>query len=659
MMAEIEEPQFTSLAARIAALKQSQERDSNGASTNGQRYPASKLAADTQRPQYDFRSKTINNPPIPTFGSSITKLANNQPASVKSNGILPPPLVDRDNLKPPPLLPNRTKAPPPLPQRQSSQQLSPSLPPRKSSGPIVLRKGSDDSLVSQHSAISSTSITHSIGSSTSSVGTCTGRKLPPPLEQAILPRLPPTKRELEEQARQEKQERAPIVSIKSSPAVLQIEWKKLAAIAEPPRLPLRPNKPTQAAEPTPAVPVVRRLMPDVPPPMPRRPSPTQQSPAAVDEPPPIPHASRPSQQQLEARKPQPEVSPMNSCLICRDFSRPDKLAAQYPRQSNPGISTEYLARVLCGHFDSPTDKARAIFTWLHHNIDYDCEAFFGKTVKHCTPENTLARGLAVCGGYAGLFVAIALKAGLECVMVTGHGKGYGYAQPKEGSPIPPPDPSGHAWNAVRIDDGEWKLIDPCWGAGHVDKQRYVRKFAPSHFTSSNEDFGLRHFPADDAYFLRRDGRTLSWEEYIVGPDRHEKLQLYGVVEEYGINQTSFIPPQKAIKVNAAGTTRFQFSKMCLHWDHVKNGGGLPYCMILKINGLDGLEEDFVPFEYDGTYWWVDVVTKRLGTALQKVHVYSVTSVSGKDVRGMSKREYLSRKGREGMGFQSVATWDLV
>jgi len=82
-------------------------------------------------------------------------------------------------------------------------------------------------------------------------------------------------------------------------------------------------------------------------------------------------------------------------------------------------------------------------------------------------------------------------------------------------------------------------------------------------------------------------------------------------------------------------------------------------MILKINGLDGLEEDFVPFEYDGTYWWVDVVTKRLGTALQKVHVYSVTSVSGKDVRGMSKREYLSRKGREGMGFQSVATWDLV
>jgi hypothetical protein len=658
-MTEVEEPQFTSLAARIAALKQSQERDSNGASIKGQRYPASKLPADTQRPQYDFRSKTVNNPPISTIGSSITKLANNQPASVKSNGILPPPPIDRDNLKPPPPLPSRAKVPPPLPQRQSSQQLSPNLPPRNSSGPIVLRKGSDDSLVSQHSAVSSTSISQSVGSSTSSVDTCTGRKLPPPLGQAKLPPLPPTKRELEEKAKQEKQARASIVSIKSSPAVPQIEWKKPAVITEPPRLPKRPNNPSQAAEPTSTVPFVRRLTPDVPPPMPRRPSPTQQSPAAVDQPPSIPHASRLTQQQLEARKSQPEVSPTNSCLICRDFSRPDKTATQYPRQSNPNISTEYLARVLCGPFDSPTDKARAIFTWLHYNIDYDCEAFFGNTVAHCTPENTLARGLAVCGGYAGLFVAIALKAGLECVMVTGHGKGYGYTQPKEGSSIPPPNPSGHAWNAVRIDDGEWKLIDACWGAGHVDKQRYVRKFAPSHFTSSNEDFGLRHFPADDAYFLRRDGRALSWEEYIIGPDPREKLQLYGVVEEYGINRTSFIPPQKAIKANAAGTTRFQFSKMCLHWDHVKNGGGLPYCMILKINGLDGREEDFVPFEYDGTYWWVDVVTKRLGTAPQKIHVYSVTSVSGKDVRGMGKKEYLSRKGREGMGFQSVATWDLV
>src|SRR5271168_2663765 len=107
MMAEVEEPQFTSLSARIAALKQSQERDSNGASNTGKRIPPSKPASNIQRPQYDFRSKTINNPPILTFGSSVTKQANNQPASVKPNGILPPPPVDRDIPKPSPPLPGR------------------------------------------------------------------------------------------------------------------------------------------------------------------------------------------------------------------------------------------------------------------------------------------------------------------------------------------------------------------------------------------------------------------------------------------------------------------------------------------------------------------------------------------------------------------------
>jgi hypothetical protein len=49
-------------------------------------------------------------------------------------------------------------------------------------------------------------------------------------------------------------------------------------------------------------------------------------------------------------------------MICRDFSVPDNVAAQYPRSSNPSLSIEYLSRVLCGPFSSPTDKARAIFT---------------------------------------------------------------------------------------------------------------------------------------------------------------------------------------------------------------------------------------------------------------------------------------------------------
>jgi hypothetical protein len=478
----------------------------------------------------------------------------------------------------------------------------------------------------------------------------------------VLPPLPPTKRELEEKARQEREARSSMVTTKSVPAVSQIEWKKPVITAPPPRLPLRPSKSSQVLKETAAAPVVRRLAPEMPPPMPQRPSsrPTTNDNSAIrDEPPPVPYASRPSQKQLEARKVQPGTSSKDRCFICRDFSGPDELAARYPRQSNPKMSTGYLAHVLCDPFDSHTDKARAIFTWLHYNINYDTVAFFGKTCKPSTPENTIAKGLAVCAGYAGLFADIALKAGLECLVVGGHGKGYGYNPAKDGS-IPPPNPTGHAWNTVRIDDGEWKLIDACWGAGYVHEKRYVRKFSPENFISSNEEFGEKHFPEDAAYFFRKDGRALTWEEYILGPNRCEPPQLCSVVEEYGISKTSFLPMQKEIKANTAGTTRFQFSNKCLHWDHVRNGSGIPYCMILKINGLDGRENDMMPFDYDGTYWWVDIGTKHLGTPTQKVHVYSVTTVNEKDVRGMSKKEYLSKKGQPGsMGFQTVATWDLV
>jgi hypothetical protein len=663
-MTEAEEPQFTSLSARIAALNQSQvgrnlNNGPNGPPSVGKRAPPPpppRPATEFQRSQLDFRNKSANNIAISTFDTIVTKQTNNEATSAKAVETLPPPPVDRGTIKIPPELPSR-KVPPPLPSR-TSQEPSPPLPYRKSSDHLMVRRASNDSMISENSAASIFSMGLSVSTSASSVDTCVGptRKLPPALGDAVLPPLPPTRRELEEKARLEKRSRTFSPSTKSAPTTPY--HTKTPAL--PPRLPSRPKKIAQA-EVEIVAPVARRLPPTIIPPIPQRPTSTLSNNAhsAGDKPPLVPYASRPTYQQIKPRKKTSVRTPSNSCLICRDFSGPDSVAARYPRLSNPDNSPDYLAEVLCGPFESPTDKARAIFTWLHYNIDYDTEAFFGNNVKHSSPEETIARGLGVCDGYAGVFLAIALKAGLECVKVTGHGKGFGYFQPRDGSPIPPPNPTGHAWNAIRIDDGEWKLIDACWGAGHVNNQQYFRKFSPSCFTANNEDFGEKHFPSNDAYFFRKDGSILTWEQYILGPNRYEPLQLYGVVEEYGISKVSFLPPQKLIVADNGGTTRFQFSKMCIHWDHLKNGGGHPYPMILQINGLDGRESDFVPFDYDGTYWWVDVADRHLGCASQKINAYAVTSINGRDARGVSKSEYLAQKGKAAMGFQTVATWDLV
>lgn len=386
--------------------------------------------------------------------------------------------------------------------------------------------------------------------------------------------------------------------------------------------------------------------------------------APSDATPSINMGSKPSLAQVKAVQSRPLTPPPDTggCLICRDFSGPDQVASEYPRESLPqGDQVAYLADALCRPFRSPTDKARAIFRWLAYNIAYDTAAFFGGNVKHVDPRDTIRTGLAVCGGYAGLFVAIGRRAGLDCEMVTGHGKGFGYKPLKPGERVPPCKPDGHAWNAVRIDGGEWKLLDACWGAGNVTEgsQTFNKVFKASYFTMSNDQFGIKHFPQERKFFFREDGTVPTWEEYFIGPVGAEPLQVYGSVEEHGISEISFEPSQKRISVNSDEMVRFQFSKICEHWDHERNGVGSPYCMILRVNGPGGEKKDFIPFDHDDYWWWLDIPASDLGVPGQNIGVMAVTTINNSDARGVTKRDYLEKKGRCAMGFGGVCGWDLV
>src|ERR1700683_329440 len=118
-----EEPQFTSLSARIAALNQ----QGVGKSLNTQQQPATgkrpppPLPTPKNRPPLPSRGQTTNNPPISTYGSSALQQANIPPTGITHLPLLPPPPIDRDqpqsnspgfSLTPP--LPTRNNGPPPL-----------------------------------------------------------------------------------------------------------------------------------------------------------------------------------------------------------------------------------------------------------------------------------------------------------------------------------------------------------------------------------------------------------------------------------------------------------------------------------------------------------------------------------------------------------------
>lgn len=645
-MAEVEEPKFNSLAERIAALNQQKNFSSAG---DGPR----------KRP-----------PPPPPPGRSKTEIQN---ASVNGTEPAPPALPRRSTAaEPVPDIPEAApgRRAPPLPSRTNTSTTlpSPALPARRpSSQTLQARRGSNASDMSHISGISNISL-NPVSSHTSvgSADTQT-RKLPPALDQAKLPALPPTKREREAQAaRGAEAAKVPVRTIKSAPIVPQIN-NAAPRPGLPPRLPSRPSKspsfPAQDEDDTPALP---RRLPPPPSASVNRPTsatgrPPILPPQRSEVPPPVPIASRPSMTQINAVGQRAAANNAVTCLVCRDFSRPDTIAAQYPSNSLPrNDPAGFLANVLCGAFPSHTDKARAIFTWCHHNIAYNTREFFGNCVQRRSVEETIFYGQAVCQGYAEVYQAIALRAGLECVVVGGHGKGYGHKPLQKGQAPPARNPTGHAWNAVRIDKGEWKLLDACWGAGALMNNEYAAGFSPDMFYLSNELFGQRHFPSDQRHFYRSDGRIPTWEEYMIGPTDGEAAQWYGIGTREGLNQFTFSPAEMHISVNSNKVIRFQFASVCEHWVPEKHGPGKSFLYILCIHGRDGRKDENIPLETNGSWWWIDVNARDLGAPGQKLHLAGVkTWGDNHNPRGLTKQEYLSQVGRIGYSMDFYVRWELV
>lgn len=258
-----------------------------------------------------------------------------------------------------------------------------------------------------------------------------------------------------------------------------------------------------------------------------------------------------------------------------------------------------------------------------------------------------------------------MKAGLEAVVVSGHGKGFGYSALKPGDRIPPYD-AGHAWNAVKIDDGAWKLIDCCWGAGFIcaatGDQKYQKRFSPERFTQSNDEFALDHFPGDNSKQFRSDGRIVSWENYITGNKNGCGAEFFtGFVAEEGLSAPSFKPTNGKIYLNqlSGPTTRFSFQKICPHWDPVRCGKGPYYLYIMKLDGLDGTKRNHVPFETNGEVWWCDVPVQDLGQPGMKAHIWAVRSFDGGDGRGLTIQRHREKKGRCAIGFGFVCTWEIA
>ncbi len=666
-----------SISARIAALKINElGRVPGGPPLPLPRTPPRTSKPDApppfpSRPQVDARRHTANAPPIRSKEWPPAKKTGNQPIGVNGNGVVPQvsttfSVVQKSE-------DGRPALPPRLPPRRNASRPSPPLPPRKLSEQTLKSKKSVESLKSTISTLSTASA-HSTAPTISSVEDASPKKINGVVHgPRMLPAIPARRSEGADAVTQQ-----PLGVLEPRQAAEAALQRQASMPALPPRLSARretstPFEPTSAAQ-TITKPKRSALSfgmnpaSEIKPALPSRKTDSQ----------PITNGgSLPSYSAVSVSSPSSTLQDATSgedqeCLKCRDFSAADEHAARFTRESLPSTSTEWLAHELTHPFSSLTDKARAIFTWLHHNIEYDVHSFFNNSVKGSTPASTLSSGLAVCSGYAGLFTALATHAGLESVVISGHGKGYGHSPLAANSGIPPYS-SGHAWNGVKIDGGRWKLIDCCWGAGHINGrgQPYTKRFAPSFFTMDNDQFGRRHFPENPGYFFRSDARSVSWEEYITA-DAHgsEGPQIFSNVQDgHGLDELSFRPALKHIPLSSSSATngdeiiRFQFTRVCEHWQPEKMGKGESYLYIIAIKGRSNKDEDqkdrYRAFQNDGRVWWCDVPREELGWEKgQNIMCCSVTTVNGEDARGLTYEKYQEIKGRVGMSFGGIAQWEL-
>lgn len=202
------------------------------------------------------------------------------------------------------------------------------------------------------------------------------------------------------------------------------------------------------------------------------------------------------------------------CALCANaycdesrFAQIDEYVARTPASAEESVNS--LADYLIKPTGSDIEKARAIFSWIIHNIDFDMETYDSGIYGDQRPAKVLKTRTAVCCGYSNLFNALAKRAGIESVTIDGYSRGRDY---QVGSTFSRND---HTWNAVKI-DGSWRLLDCIWGSGYIDVGRkFIRSTRYHYFLTDPAAFIYDHFPQNPSWQLLDKPITKSEFENLV------------------------------------------------------------------------------------------------------------------------------------------------
>jgi transglutaminase/protease-like cytokinesis protein 3 len=234
------------------------------------------------------------------------------------------------------------------------------------------------------------------------------------------------------------------------------------------------------------------------------------------------------------------ISFINAHAQGYDFAKVDSFAIGIGKADS--LSIPELTKLLTQKFPDPVLKTRAIYTWIAHDIAYDCPAYHVEAKRKSKPEDVFRLRKGVCEGYANLFMEMCSYANVQCLTIHGYARN-GRVQAGAGG-------ERHAWNAVRI-DGEWKMIDVTWAAGGTDKKvkSFTYEFTDAYFFTDPHKFLLTHYP--DLEDWKPAKAKLSKQEFANNPAILEGYLFYDI--------SAFSPKKDIIKVKQGETINFSFT----------------------------------------------------------------------------------------------------
>jgi len=155
---------------------------------------------------------------------------------------------------------------------------------------------------------------------------------------------------------------------------------------------------------------------------------------------------------------------------------------------NQKKSSKTIAEFIKSKFPSEDLQIKAAYYYVISNISYDVSHEFTVNLVISDDEmvsKTIASKKGVCIHYAKFFKDIVTQLGYNCQVISGYTKKDNVLADQS-----------HAWNAIKMKDGNWYVFDPTWDSGFKQNGKFVRRISSKYYKTKPIVMLQSHMPFD-------------------------------------------------------------------------------------------------------------------------------------------------------------------